>query len=150
LTHILTMSGRYLKYLMDTEPSVTSSQDGEYQPPPRAARLFSGEDIGDDEGTQYSSIYTVSSNDTFSPAPVTPPVASKRDLFFDSLLSSLKASEFILKGVGPVVEYGWCNLLDMATTKWGEDAGKPVQNRRGYIQLSFNGLNKVRTIGEWF
>lgn len=37
--------------------------------------------------------------------------------------------------------HGWCGLVKLATNK-GE-TGVPLEQRRGYIQLSFQGLNKV-------
>lgn len=41
----------------------------------------------------------------------------------------------------PVIQRGWCELVDMATNK--SKRGVPIEERVGYIQLSWNGLNHV-------
>lgn len=38
-------------------------------------------------------------------------------------------------------QYGWCRLVSLATNKGERDV--PLRDRRGYIQLSYRGLNKV-------
>lgn len=49
-----------------------------------------------------------------------------------------------LSQVRPVVQHGWCELVNKATVK-GE-VSVPLAERQGYIQLSFDGLNHVRAI----
>ena len=41
----------------------------------------------------------------------------------------------------PAEVYGWCKLVTKATNK--NETNAPLPDRKGYIQLSFQGLNKV-------
>jgi hypothetical protein len=41
------------------------------------------------------------------------------------------------------VRYGWCKLLDKKTNKGARDEGKPLHEKVGYIQLSWDGMNHV-------
>lgn len=59
----------------------------------------------------------------------------------DHLFASHRENERNLDSVGPVVPFGWCMLVDKATTR-GE-RGVPLHKRQGYIQLSFDGFNHV-------
>lgn len=47
-----------------------------------------------------------------------------------------------LEPLKPEVKFGWCKLVKMKTNKT-VDVGKPWNSRKGYIQYSLPGFNKV-------
>jgi hypothetical protein len=67
---------------------------------------------------------------------------SKKELWFLEVVSNWRTIEAKLLQQLPTKQHGWCKLVNMATNK-GE-TGVPLPNRQGYIQLSYEGINKVR------
>jgi hypothetical protein len=55
-----------------------------------------------------------------------------------------RIDEVYLSRASPVVRRGWCRLVDKATNKGESDV--PLHLRKGYVQLSYEGLNKVRAV----
>lgn len=90
-----------------------------------------------------------SSSDRFSsPPPLSQEVMeyTPRDTFIlDKVFGEWRTIEDrLLAGLKPVKSFGWCRLVDKATNRQS-DRSLPVEERKGYVQLSFAGLNKVRS-----
>jgi hypothetical protein len=104
------------------------------------------------EGSQDSSADWLpgleSSSDRFSspPLPSSQEVVeyTPKDAFLlDEVFGEWRTIEGrLLAGLKPVKSFGWCMLVDKATNRQS-DKSLPVEERKGYIQLSFAGLNKV-------
>ena len=88
-----------------------------------------------------------SSSDRFSsPLPLSQEVVeyTPKDAFIlDEVFGEWRTIEDrLLAGLKPVKSFGWCGLVDKATNRQS-DRSLPVEERKGYIQLSFAGINKV-------
>jgi hypothetical protein len=95
------------------------------------------------EDDDYSYVSSQSSSDSCTPVP-SPAYGAHHVWRTSRLFASHKVNLERLARVGPVVQHGWCELVNKATTK--QETGVPLALRQGYIQLSFDGLNHVRPV----
>jgi hypothetical protein len=66
----------------------------------------------------------------------------KVEAFYD-MVADIEMLKTYINGLKNTVSFGWCNLVLMATNK-GEDSNLPnPESRKGYVQISYNKVNKV-------
>jgi len=66
----------------------------------------------------------------------------KIEAFYD-MVADINMLKAYISGLKNTVQFGWCNLVLMATNK-GEDSSLPnPESRKGYVQISYNKVNKV-------
>jgi hypothetical protein len=109
------MSQEYSLLLQD-ESQRTASDDGDYQHQP---------------SSQHYGTPNLSQEPSYTP----------KDLFLLEVFNDWKSIGARYLDNLVAERYGWCGLVKLATNKGEADI--PLEQRRGYIQLSFKGLNKV-------